>query len=373
MPGETRRLHLGYLDGLRGNAALFVVLHHMWQFVITTCNLQRPPRWFSVFSVLKFGDQAVTVFIVLSGYCLMLPVASRADSALAGGFSGFVARRARRILPPYYATLLLCVILLLAVPELARLGKTQWNFALPALGADNLALHALLVHNWSEPWRWKLNPPLWSVALEWQIYFVFAAVLLPLWRKLGAWWTLAAAVALGLSPILLGLGYGKPWYLVSFALGMCAAAINFSPQLAQHAISKRVPWSAVAAIFALASAPMLLASPPWLPVVVIDLCVSVATGAFLVSATQQLAERREGWLMPLFSNRWSLKLGEFSYSLYLIHYPLVALFCVSVWPLSTRAALGFLQLVLVCLPAVLLASFAFHLAFERPFLRKKPL
>ncbi len=53
---------------------------------------------------LSWGQVAVDVFIVLSGYCLMLPVA-RAGGALRGGPVGYMKRRARRILPPMLASL----------------------------------------------------------------------------------------------------------------------------------------------------------------------------------------------------------------------------------------------------------------------------
>jgi peptidoglycan/LPS O-acetylase OafA/YrhL len=55
-----------------------------------------------------FALPSVQVFIVLSGYCLMLPVAQAAGT-LKGGLSVFVRRRAIRILPPYFAMLTIAV------------------------------------------------------------------------------------------------------------------------------------------------------------------------------------------------------------------------------------------------------------------------
>ncbi len=75
--------HYTHLDGIRGLAALFVVLYHT-AAVAETEDLSRYIAhlfWF----IRSHGHYAVTVFIVLSGYCLMLPVAYREDGQLRGG------------------------------------------------------------------------------------------------------------------------------------------------------------------------------------------------------------------------------------------------------------------------------------------------
>src|SRR5438270_2616521 len=105
MPAAPRRPpapRLPFLDGLRGLAAVYVVLHHAAMMV--------PPAGLGgVGSAARFvfrhGHYAVAVFIVLSGYCLMLPVARDPCGRLPGGVVGYLGRRARRILPPYYAAL----------------------------------------------------------------------------------------------------------------------------------------------------------------------------------------------------------------------------------------------------------------------------
>ena len=51
-------------------------------------------------------------FIVLSGYSLMIP-AARNGGELVGGFRRYIFRRARRILPPYYAALICSIALIL--------------------------------------------------------------------------------------------------------------------------------------------------------------------------------------------------------------------------------------------------------------------
>lgn len=69
------RPHLTVLDGIRGVAALYVVLHHAYYSVVGESGgmtLPAATRWATVW--LTPGHYAVVVFIVLSGYCLMLPL-----------------------------------------------------------------------------------------------------------------------------------------------------------------------------------------------------------------------------------------------------------------------------------------------------------
>src|SRR3954462_13179518 len=85
---------LDFLDGLRGLAALYVVLHH--------AALEVPGGSLSPVSgifrgLLRQGHFAVAVFIVLSGYCLMRPVASDPSGRVRGGWRAYLLRRARRI------------------------------------------------------------------------------------------------------------------------------------------------------------------------------------------------------------------------------------------------------------------------------------
>ncbi len=345
-------------------------MHHVWQFIVSQPEAANLPRFFSLFTIFKFGPLGVTVFIVLSGYCLMLPVARAPDYALAGGVSGFIARRARRILPPYYATVVCSILLILAFPVLGRPTLTQWDIALPALSSESLLTHALLLHNVSETLQWKLNPPLWSVALEWQIYFLFALLLLPLWRRFGALWALALAFGLGFLPLLWSSVFAHTWFLGSFALGMLAAALNFDPKLKARPKLVAFPWLRVSLLFA---APVALSLPfsrrvP-LPDVLVESCLSIATAAWLVHATERLTAGRPSLVTRFFSHPWCVKLGEFSYSSYLVHYPLLAVLFLLLQNRGLSLMAQFFVLSSAGLLAMLSFSYGFHRVFERPFMR----
>jgi len=106
------RVKLEFLDGLRGLAAFYVLLHHLYDPFGIPRALTYP------LSILRFGHYAVGAFIVLSGYCLMLPIVRSTDGKISGGTFHFFKRRAMRILPPYYAALILSLVWLFSTRKL---------------------------------------------------------------------------------------------------------------------------------------------------------------------------------------------------------------------------------------------------------------
>ena len=92
------RPHLKHIEGLRATAALIVYVNHAFG------GLETVPKAgthgiLSVFSYSRIaGHLSVTVFIVISGFCLAMPLLA-ADGQLRGGALTFFKRRARRILP----------------------------------------------------------------------------------------------------------------------------------------------------------------------------------------------------------------------------------------------------------------------------------
>jgi peptidoglycan/LPS O-acetylase OafA/YrhL len=365
-PPASRRLD--HLDGLRAVAALYVVLFHAG-----VCFLKAPlPLWARAASrLLVFGHEAVAIFIVLSGYCLMLP-AARGEGRLAHGVRGYFVRRAWRILPPYYAALLLSLAMIALVPALGAQAPTGtiWDDTHPAFAAGPVLSHLLLVHNLSPAWVFTINGPLWSVATEWQIYFFLPFLFLPLWRRRGALALLAVAFALGYLPLLVAPAMARtalPWYLGLFALGLVAAGISCAPRPLEERLRRTVPWGAVAlALFAVCGlGGMALAGLwfRWKPAT--DALVGLATAALLIHCARNpgsLARR-------LLSSPPVVKVGHFSYSLYLVHLPVVALCYFLVRALALGPVAHVLVLLAVATPASLAVAYAFHLLVERHFMQ----
>ncbi|MGI4855656.1 MAG: acyltransferase family protein [Janthinobacterium lividum] len=159
--------HIGYLDGLRGCAALYVVISHV--AVYMGQGNYSGPAWRVLIFLLGGGHFAVDVFIVLSGYCLMLGARNKTSIDP----TGFLIKRAWRILPPYFATLAFAYLALwpwLNVPGIAFWGTVH------RFDAWSLYAQLLLLQDWLGTSITTVNPVTWSVAVEWKIYFLFPAI-----------------------------------------------------------------------------------------------------------------------------------------------------------------------------------------------------
>lgn len=352
------RVHLEYLDGLRGLAALYVVLHHAWQFCIAWAPAGALPHWYlSLTRWLGFGRFGVSMFIVLSGYCLMLPVAR--SGTLRGGARQFFIRRARRILPPYYAALGLSLMLIALFPAFYR-----GVFFSHAFAPGVLLSHLLLLHNFFASAVEKIDPPMWSVAPEWQIYFFFPFLLLPIWRHFGIRVLIASAAVLG---AVLGhfIAPSALHYLALFAFGMAAATVAASPRTLQIVVSAVLVVLAAGAILH-GYVHQLTSSYPLLKGLwVQDYAAGAGAACLLLVLASLPAINPIRWL---FQSRALVVLGSFSYSLYLTHYPLLWLVNsgMQYHGLSGRGSV--LVLVVIGIPLSVAAAYLFHLAFERPFM-----
>ena len=241
-------VHLGYLDSLRALAAIYVVLHHaMLQVSSSAENSSIGLRFFSY--LFRYGHQAVDLFIVLSGFCLMLPVI-RNNGKLREGALNFFKKRIRRILPPYYFAIGLSLLLIATL--IGSKTGTHWDVSIPVTTKDVIE-HLLLVQDLFSETTPKINHSLWSIAVEWQIYFLFPLILF-FWRELGAIRTTLVALAsssllffvLSYSPSLnLSLSSTCPHYIGLFTLGMLAAEISYSEELMFTSLRMRLPWKSL--------------------------------------------------------------------------------------------------------------------------------
>jgi len=165
------------IDGLRAVAVLAVVAFHAF------------PRW------LPGGYVGVDVFFVISGYLISSQLMAEAASGHLS-FSGFYARRIRRIFPALIVVLTAVAIAgwwLLLPPEWQELRK---HIGASAIFANNIVL-------WSESGYFDvaadLKPllHLWSLGVEEQFYLIWP-MLIWWWRREGRW-PAAIAVLVALS------------------------------------------------------------------------------------------------------------------------------------------------------------------------------
>lgn len=365
---QPRRL--AYVDGLRALAALYVVMSHLNPTYAQSVPSE-PPALLAWLNAFTYGHAAVSVFIVISGFSLALPVA-RAGWRIPGGTWRFYGRRARRIIPPYYIALTLSVAL--GVTALSERHQAWLELAQPAI-LHAILLHLTLVQDFSLPYDLPtINRVFWSIALECQIYVLFPALLL-LWRRYhpafaaGATLIASLILLLALVPTWIGRlpGYGvdtvDPLYIGLFGLGMLAAWLT-QQTLGQRAIRAYATLS-IGGLLIIVIAMALGVTP----IVLIDPLIGITMVGVL------LIPPRVGTLRAALEWRPLVWIGGFSYSLYLIHVlALQFVWRYGIQPLhltSSAAYLVYPAYLGAGLLTSILTGWGFSRLFERPFMSQR--
>lgn len=356
----TRRY--AYVDALRGFAALWVFTLHVHGYWLDNV---RPPKLSAdgiLVRLIGFGGAGVDLFIVLSGFCLTLPLTRSGASALRPiSVRGFFRRRAYRLLPAYYSALALTLCLEL-VPAIR-----------PALVARDLTWTDLVTHLTLTFPLWEdtmpaVNGSLWSIPLEATLYLGFP-LLLWLGRRHGirAVLVLTAGIAVATWLVTLVVTFPLPggWlpqpfkYLparwVQFALGMYAATLvrgiphPRAGEMAAWACALGLP----AGLYGYAAGQELVRTLGF-----------GALGLGLLVLLSRVPERFFG-RGPL---AWLTGLGTISYSFYLLHQPVILL--LSGWGHSLGLPVIPLFAVAMATSGTLTVALAtiFYRGIERPFL-----
>jgi peptidoglycan/LPS O-acetylase OafA/YrhL len=369
----NHRLHLNYLDGIRGIASLYVVFVH----VEPSIGEQLPAFWSLFEKTLRYGAFSVVIFIVLSGYVLMLPVVRSQKGHLSGSLIDYIKRRSRRILPPYYAALFLSLLLALAIFMLEKFTDFQWNKVAgegpfsPHFSLIDVVSHLLLFHNLSSSTYLTINPPMWSVATEWQLYFLFPLLLLPIWRRFGLFSVVIAAFAIGIAPFYTLNGFSisaSSWFLGLFALGMAAADIGFSQKPKLIAMRNSLRWDMLAIFFTI-----IAFLTEWkqlgLEIWIGQSLFGLAAACLFIYCTKLLTEGKNlPHFMQLLEHPLIVRLGAFSYSLYLIHGPVLVLVRYFLFNLSMSPFMFAAMSYLLGMLMSLLIAYWFYLIFEQPLM-----
>ena len=354
--GAQRRV--AGLDGIRGLAALFVVLNHIFERAWQGYPANPAPFWASW---MFYGRFAVVVFIALSGFSLGLGPARSGWRFKSIGT--YAHRRAWRILPPYWAALGFSLVMTWFV-----LAQPGW--AVP--NGKSVVVYGLLVQDAFH--AGTPNKAFWSIAIEAQLYFLLPLLLL-LVRRVSAramvGLVAAVVVTVGLlAPHVALLNTAlirfAPDLAVAFAVGLLAAGIVTASER-----TRSRPWAG----YALAAtvpviALMVVEGSTWsnLNLFWLDLAWAPAIGCFLAA----IATSRPRPVVRFLNTRLPRSLGTCSYSLYLTHVPIViAVSYGLVLGHVTPGAPMFFVLAAVLLPVTVGFARLFAAVFELPFQRHR--
>jgi peptidoglycan/LPS O-acetylase OafA/YrhL len=367
------RPEIGYLYGIRGISALYIMMFHLNYMMLGAYHGVPDPWYHRLTDWMRYGDFRVSAFFVISGYLLMMPATRDAAWTLPAGIRGFLARRAQRLLAPYYVALGISLVLFLIWTRLVNMPQSP-----KALTFGTLA-HVFMVHNLDRRTFLYINDTLWNVALEFQCYVLFAFVLLWLLRRFGPWAQVGAVLVLGLAPHFLFHGFldcTRPWFIVLYALGVAVCALDNRAHPHLQAFERRIPWGLLfliavpVTIVAIAASGMDTSyGDGWLQ----NLLLGVGVAALLVYTRRGFPGRPASVVRPVVRFLEHPRLtffGRFSYSIYLIHFPILRLLIAVAAALSAPVWLAAALGALVFAPATVALAYLFHLKVERPFLER---
>ena len=349
----VNRKRVAGLDGVRGLCALYVMLFHCWAYTFRGFPRYRGPEWLSW---LGFGRLSVVLFLILSGFSLAL-AAARNDWRL-GSLARYARRRAWRILPAYWAALAFSLVIAWAVVR-------QPHSAEPTAGS--VVVYTLLLQDlFAVP---TPNGAFWSIGAEALLYGVLP-VLLILCRRFGP----AAMLAVVTLPVIVigfvvfdgsppqGDNWMAPHLVPAFAAGVVAAGV-----VAAGDRLHRLPWAVLSVLAAIpAGALVLHQGSRWMVnhYYWVDLVVVPAMTLFVLA----VASGRPAALVRLLGSSPLRRLGSFSYSLYLIHLPIVVVIGLKlVAPRLGHGTAAFTVTTVLAGGLSLICAWFFAKVFELPF------
>ena len=317
------------LDGLRGVAAVVVLIHHS---LLTIPALAAPyyedgtrpevwtAAWWLVYSPLHIfweGSGAVYVFFVLSGIVLTLPVLNSRPF----GWIAYYPQRLLRLYVPVWGAVLFAIATILLLSRAGDTGSLWIDKHQDGITLGSALRDMTLVISGG-----AIVSPLWS--LRWEVLFSLALPLFVWVAVKGVKFTAVKAV-LCVAVVALGGVLDNQYlqYLPMFMLGALIAVSLPKLRSAASRIEARRRsgplWLAAAGVAAvlITSRWLLLAAEAPTPMTNASIALALvgATLIVLIAAFSNQARK----LLEVSTIQW---LGRVSFSLYLVHEPIVVAF-----------------------------------------------
>ncbi|KAF3762279.1 hypothetical protein M406DRAFT_46697, partial [Cryphonectria parasitica EP155] len=357
------------LDGLRGLAAFFVVLHHSslvwfsWKIHGGWNPNSDQTAWFVRLPIIRFfisGAPQVRIFFVVSGYAIShkpIKLARQGRYAEIGATlsSSVFRRHSRLFLPAACITLLSALIIQLdpgwfgseglegvavptrTVPHANNLLDQLWHFKDAEIQATNPISQGLAQGGESRVYLNPYDPNLWTLPMEFSssfVVFLFLTAFARIRNRVRMFFALGVIVYFQYN-----FGY---WALYPFLCGMLICDIHFEmdeirakyaagPDSADTSV---LPIGVVFGLAAFLGSLWLLSTPDaflgskqswgfvtlvsWVPETLRDQALVPTGAALLVLVVDQFP-----FLQILFTNSFAQYMGRISYALYLVHGPLL--------------------------------------------------
>jgi peptidoglycan/LPS O-acetylase OafA/YrhL len=330
--------HRRDIDGLRAIAVVLVVIGHFF------------PR------TLPKGFLGVDMFFVISGFVISQLLMNMEKSSSSKFLFEFYAKRLRRLLPALLTVVTITFALTFLLVTRINDGIANTG-AYSILGISNMYLWHLASDYFGIAASQNPFTHTWSLGVEEQFYFLYPLLFLIIWKASRTGFrrimfgTIATATIASLSLSFIWADsksnlvfYSMPTRLWQLGFG----ALSFFLLEKKSISNARNTQLRVVAICVFLAGILL----PLNIIAIPQLLVCVSTAIMLVSAQEDVISR-------FFSSQFLCWIGIRSYSIYLIHWPLLVL---------TNYLLGsdFVKN-LVCLPITLILSSVMYNKIENPF------
>jgi peptidoglycan/LPS O-acetylase OafA/YrhL len=346
---------IGYIDGCRALAVLGVVLDHClihaaWaQRLVNQAPAMNPLFW-SV-TLLSKGAHGVDLFFVISGFCLSYPTLERYYREGGTNFhlDRYFAKRLVRILPPYYVALIICLIAYVVFRMMHAPIPTAMN---SNIGIWDVIRQLLMLDRGTR----LANDAFWTLFVEFRWYFLFPCLL-------AIWLRSKKSFGLLLACLVIAYHYTRArsldlGVLPAFMLGIVAADWHIikHPWRKYAPILTAIAFDAALLLEPFASVPAVSGGEEYGFYTQANIGWHLTCFFFIVAAGSWVPLRSIVTLRPL------VLIGAASYSIYLIHQPIV-----SYVDENMVSCFGKLGAFSVSFFASLAAGFAFWFVIERSF------
>ena len=295
------------LDILRGLAASFVFFYHL--HIGTLLYKTTGISYFDYIDLIG-AEYAVPIFFILSGYCIELSVQNTVKRKGAFHLKEFYARRLKRIYIPYFFALFFSII----ANYIVLPGYT--------LGIADFAMHLFVFQGFSNTYFNTINVVLWTISIELAFYFLYP-IFFYLKKHHGLFKTLAVLSIISVFSVIM-TSYLKPenslpyrYFPISLFAAWCLGCALCNLKNSNSALKNYL------FVFTIASTPFIL-----LPLLYQKThVISSYNLKIIYSGLPLLAFLK---LNPIFVKYYvgfkiPQLIGLSSYSLYLLHEPLILL------------------------------------------------
>jgi peptidoglycan/LPS O-acetylase OafA/YrhL len=365
-----------YLNTLRGIAAIYVMAGHsrwlLWEGY--HLGFLKHPEAYSYldtflvyfFSLFIFGHQAVIFFFVLSGFVIHLRYSHKLSGNVNAPFNygNYLFRRFRRIYPPLLFALLLTFLLdstgshfnysiyLQETPSPSINKYVEYSPSWKELLGNLLLVNQTYVESWGT------NGPLWSLKYEWWFYMLY-----PLFFYLNRRSIVGAAISVFVLSVFFHSGGYFPVKLISDVLA--AMFLWWLGVILADIYTGRIKLDKKYFLLGWLVLPCAFIFRKEIPQSFFDFIYAIGFFELLLTLII-VREHRQASLSLL--NRMNF-IGDFSYTLYIIHFPVLVFLSGYILKKNGNIIPQHFGYVFCGIMLCLLLAYLLHFLLEKPFIR----